>query len=66
MKKSHLILCLCLIAFGVGVVWQLVSLYIKTGSWLVFLAAVPLLVAIAGLIWGCLRFSRWRKRSHEK
>ena len=30
------------------------------------LAAVPLLVAVAGLIWGCLRFSKWRKRPYEK
>ena len=29
---------------------------------LINLAAVPLLVALAGLIWGWLRFARWRKR----
>ena len=30
------------------------------------LAAIPLLVAVAGLIWGSLRFSKWRKHSYEK
>ena len=30
---------------------------------LINLAAVPLAVALAGLIWGCFRFSKWRRRS---
>ncbi len=37
----------------------------RLDTWLraVNLAAVPLLVALAGLIWACLRFSKGRKRS---
>ena len=33
-------------------------------TWLriINLAAVPLAVALAGLIWSCLRFSKWRRR----
>lgn len=35
---------------------------LDTALRLINLAAVPLLVALAGLIWGWLRFARWRKR----
>ena len=37
----------------------------RLDTWLrvVNLAAVPLLVILAGLIWACLRFSKWRKRT---
>ena len=37
----------------------------RLDTWLrlINLAAVPLAVAVIGLIWASLRFSRWRKRS---